>query len=149
MINLETLDRPADQLPGDSVVVLFFEDVRPLAGPAGLLDWRLNGQLTKMLLDRKVIGLAGEQVVLQNNGKLRADWVLFVGGGKWHGLCRETYAALVKRMLTTADQAGFKDVSLCLSPTLEADAQYLAKQMRENLKKSIQTLGACRLSCND
>ena len=149
MISLETFNCPADQLPGDSVVALFFEDVRPLAGPAGLLDWRLDGQLTKMLVAGKVVGAAGEQVVLQNNGKLRADWALFVGGGKWHGLCRETYAALIKHILNAAGQAGFKDISLCLSPTLEADAQYLAKQTEENLKKSMQALDACRLSCND
>lgn len=147
MNKLETSVLPADRLAGECVVALFFEDQRPLDGPAALLDWRLNGQLTRMLLDGQLSGRAGEHLVLQNNGKLHSEWVLFVGGGKWQGLCRETYAALVKHALQSVRQAGFKDVSLCLATHEEADSVVLEKQTREALTTVGEGLTDCRLSC--
>ena len=147
MIDLETVVLPADHLPGECVVALFFEDQRPLEGPVALLDWRLNGQLTRMLLDGELTGRAGEHLVLQNNGKLQCDWILFVGGGKWQGLCRETYASLVKHALKSASQAGFSDVAICLAPHEDADAAVLESQADEALATVGKGLTNCRFSC--
>ena len=144
---LEQLALKADSLPGESVVALYFADQKPLDGPAALLDWRLDGQLTKMLVDGEIQGRAGEHVMLQNNGKLKADWVLFVGGGKWYGLCEETHASLVRHMLSVAGQAGFKDVSLAFMPHEETDPKVLQQQ----IEKALSVVGAgienCRFSC--
>ncbi len=144
---LEQVPLKADSLPGESVVALYFADQKPLDGPAALLDWRLDGQLTKMLVDGEIQGRAGEHVMLQNNGKLKADWVLFVGGGKWYGLCEETHASLVRHMLSVARQAGFKDVSLAFMPHEEADPKVLQQQIEKAL--SIEGVGIenCRFSC--
>ncbi|MDT8443727.1 MAG: M17 family peptidase N-terminal domain-containing protein [Desulfuromonadales bacterium] len=137
----------ADCLPGDSVVALYFADQKPLEGPAALLDWRLDGQLTRMLLDGDVSGRAGEHVVLQNNGKLQANWVLFVGGGMWHGLCRETHAALVRHMLNVARQAGFKDISLVFIPHAEVCPDVLQQQIENALVVEGAGLEVCRFAC--
>lgn len=137
----------ADALPGESVVTLYFADQKPLQGPAALLDWRLDGQLTRMLLDGEVHGRAGEHVMLQNNGKLAADWVLFVGGGKWHGLCEETHAALVRHMLGVARKAGFKDVSLTFSPHDEAGPDVVMQQIESALAAEGAGIQVCRVSC--
>jgi hypothetical protein len=147
MIPLQRMTLSADRLPGESVVALYFADQKPLEGPAALLDWRLDGQLTRMLLDGDVQGRAGEHVVLQNNGKLEANWVLFVGGGKWHGLCRETHAALVRHMLNVARQAGFKDISLAFMPHAEVDTDALQQQIENALLAEGTGLQVCRFSC--
>jgi hypothetical protein len=144
---VQRMTLPADSMPGESVAALFFSDQKPLEGPAALLDWRLDGQLTRMLLDGEVHGHAGEHVVLQNNGKLQADWVLFVGAGKWHGLCQETYAALVRHMLKVAAQAGFKDVSLTFMPHEEAAPVFLQQQIENILAAEGVGIEACRFSC--
>lgn len=144
---LEQVELAADSLPGESVVALYFSDQKPLDGPAALLDWRLDGQLTRMLLDGEVQGRAGEHVLLQNNGKLKADWVLFVGGGKWCGLCRETHAALIRHMLSVARQAGFKDVSLTFMPHEEVDSEVLQQQLNDALALEGAGIDSCRFSC--
>ncbi|MDH3454313.1 MAG: hypothetical protein OEL80_04125 [Desulfuromonadales bacterium] len=144
---LQRVTLPADSLPGESLVALYFADQKPLEGPAALLDWRLDGQLTRMLLDGEVQGRAGEHVMLQNNGKLKANWVLFVGGGKWHGLGRETHAALVRHMLSVARQAGFKDVSLSFTPHEEAGPEVLRLQIEQALAAEGAGIEACRFSC--
>lgn len=147
MTQLEQVVLKADSLPGESVVALYFADQKPLDGPAALLDWRLDGQLTKMLVDGEIKGRAGEHVMLQNNGKLKADWVLFVGGGKWFGLCEETHASLVRHMLSVAQQAGFKDVSLAFMPHEEADQKVLRQQIEKALSVEGAGIESCRFSC--
>ena len=148
MIHAERVELPVDSLPGDSVVALYFADQRPLDGPAAVLDWRLDGQLTRLLLDGGVSGRAGEHIVLQNNGKLKADWALMIGGGKWHGLCRETHASLVRHMLKIARQAGFKDVSLAFLSHEEVTGDVLQKQIDDALAAEGEGIESCRFSCD-
>jgi hypothetical protein len=130
-------------------MALYFSDQKPLCGPAALLDWRLDGQLTRMLLEGRVHGRAGEHVAVQNNGKLSADWVLFVGGGKWHGLARETHAALVRHMLGMARQAGFRSVSLAFMPHADIDAGALQQQIHEALAVEGKGVSSCTFSCEE
>lgn len=147
MTSLERVDLPADALEAEAVVVLYFSDKRLLDGPSALLDWRLNGQLTRMFLNGDIQGKAGEHVMLQNNGKLKADWVLFVGGGKWAGLCEETYAALIRHMLSVAGQAGFKKVALAFMPHEEVSADILNQQISKALSREDTGIFECRYSC--
>ena len=147
MIPLERVALPADSLPGESVVALYFSDQKPLDGPAALLDWRLDGQLTRMLVEGEIQGRAGEHVMLQNNGKLKADWVLFVGGGKWFGLCEETHASLVRHMLSVARQAGFKDIALAFLLHEEADPKIVQQQIETALAVEGAGIDTCRFSC--
>ena len=102
-----------------------------------------------MLLDRQVLGRAGEHVLLQSNGKVKSDWVLFVGGGKWHGLSEETHAALVKHMLQVAQKAGFTDLSLAFS----AHDEFTLHNIDQQIKDALQTVGKgiqlCRYICSE
>ncbi|HEY1333477.1 MAG TPA: peptidase M17, partial [Myxococcaceae bacterium] len=45
-----TLDA-LDPLPVDTVCLFVSEDERPLGGAAGFVDWRLCGQLSRLLVD--------------------------------------------------------------------------------------------------
>lgn len=147
MIPPERMELSADDLHGESVVALYFSDQKPLEGPAALLDWRLDGQLTRMLLAGEIRGHAGEHVMLQNNGKLAADWALFVGGGKWHGLCQETHAALVRHMLSVARQAGFKNVSLAFMAHEDANGGTLQQQIIDALTAEGAGIETCHFCC--
>lgn len=149
MNSLERVELPADQLGGDAVAVLFFEDQRPLRGPCAVLDWRLDGALTRALFDGELTGRAGEHAVYQGTIKVRSDWILFVGGGKWDGLCTDTYASLVGHLLTIAWQAGFRDLSLCLPLPDGEGADGLFAMVGKELTKSGKHFTACRLSMVD
>jgi len=108
------LDLPPDRMDGEVVAALFFEDDRPLRGAAALLDWRLNGQLTDLLLDQKAVGALGDSVMCASNGKLESAWALLVGGGSRRRLSRAIWERLVKRLLDICAQAGFSRLALCL-----------------------------------
>lgn len=147
MTTFDRVEFPADCLKAESVVVFYFSDKKLLEGPAALLDWRLDGQLTRMLLRGEVLGKAGEHVMLQNNGKLKSDWVLFVGGGKWAGLCEETHAALIRHMLKVASQAGFTKISLAFMPHEDVSDESLHQQISEALVVEGHNISDCLYSC--
>ena len=114
MMGLRVTDLPADRLEAAVVATFFFDDRRPLQGPAALLDWRLSGRLTTLLQEGRVNGRAGEQVVIANNGKLPADWVLFAGGGHAAGLVVETWRGLLRNLLANCRAAGYQSLALAL-----------------------------------
>lgn len=131
---VRVLDLTADRMEGDVAATLFFADERPLRGPAALLDWRLNGRLTELLLQGEATGRAGEKVVLPSNGKIEAPWILFFGGGSAQGLTAETWAALVRRLLQACREAGFGRVALCLAPIDELDESLIEQRVAEEIR---------------
>jgi hypothetical protein len=119
------LDMPPDKMEGEVVVALFFDDDRPLKGAAALLDWRLNGQLTQQLLSRTVTGASRDSLLIQNNGKLDSEWVLFVGGGQRKKLAVAVYSKLLSKLFKICRQAGFSRIAICL----DADGSISEKEL--------------------
>lgn len=121
------LDLPPDRMDGEVVVALFFEDDRPLRGAAALLDWRLNGHLTRLLLEQRTAGALGDTVICANNGKLESDWALLVGGGTRQRLSRAIWERLVKRLFDICAQAGFDRLAICLDDDTSLSTAEIAK----------------------
>ena len=78
-----------DQLDVELLVLPFFSDERPLAGAAGLIDWRLCGALSRKLMAGYLEGQFGEKGMLAAPDKLRAEGLLLVGLGPSHELRRD------------------------------------------------------------
>ena len=147
MTSQQVIDLPADRMEGDVVVAFFFQDQRPLEGASGLLDWRLNGRLTELLAEKLVEGWSGERVIVANNGKLNADWVLFIGGGSIHGWQAYVVRALLEQVLEICRNAGFRRVSLCFPD----DCGLSRTDLQSILNNILQDMGSaapdCLVSC--
>jgi len=76
-LTLESLD----PLPVDTVCLFVPEDERPLTGAAGYVDWRLCGQLSRLLVDGFFKGSRGESLLLPSNGRIGAPRVVVLGLG--------------------------------------------------------------------
>lgn len=59
-----------DQIRAEALVVCLFQDERPPRGVAGLLDWRLCGRLSDLLIAQQVSGALGEAVLFPSYGRL-------------------------------------------------------------------------------
>jgi hypothetical protein len=75
-----TLDA-LDPLPVDTVCLFVPEDERPLTGAAGYVDWRLCGQLSRLLVDGFFKGTRGESLLLPSNGRIGPPRVVVLGLG--------------------------------------------------------------------
>lgn len=133
MTPLRVLDLPADRMEAEAVAAFFFEDERPLRGPAALLDWRLNGLLTDLLVRDCAAGHTGEKILVPNNGKLRADRILFVGGGSRCGMKQNIYQGLLRDLLESCLRARFFRIALCLEPPEGLEQGELEKTVAEML----------------
>lgn len=147
MTSQQVIDLPADRMEGDVVVAFFFQDQRPLEGASGLLDWRLNGRLTELLAEKLVEGQSGERVIVANNGKLNADWVLFIGGGSIQSWQAYVVRALLEQVLEICRNAGFRRVSLCFPD----DCGLSRTDLQSILSNILQDMGPaapdCLVSC--
>ncbi len=70
-----------DRIDAPALVLGVFVDERPPRGAAGLVDWRMNGYLSRLLLARRLSGEANESTLVATQGRLRADAVILVGLG--------------------------------------------------------------------
>ncbi len=98
---------------GDVLVVPVWSDVRPLRGPAGLLDWRLCGKISQMICDGRVSGSAGEKLLLVT-GRLAWRRVLAVGAGASADFCEGACRATLECALDAARGIGATRIAIAL-----------------------------------
>jgi hypothetical protein len=72
---------PPDRVEADCLVLFLHADDRPPVGAAGLVDWRLNGALSRLLKDGWYGAAFGETLLLAFARRTRAQRVLAVGLG--------------------------------------------------------------------
>jgi hypothetical protein len=75
-----TLDA-LDPLKVDTLCLFVPEDERPLGGAAGFVDWRLCGQLSRLLVDGFFQGTRGESLLLPSSGRIGAPRLVVLGIG--------------------------------------------------------------------
>jgi hypothetical protein len=109
-LSLETLDG----LSGIDTLCLFVAaDERPLSGVAGFCDWRLCGQLSRLLLDGFFTGAADDSLLLPTNGRIGPARIVVFGLGRKERL--SDGPALGARLAAAAavlDKAGAVSVAL-------------------------------------
>lgn len=145
MTLLEVVDQPADRLPGEVLVVPLFEDQRPLVGPVAVVDWRLDGVVTRMILAGELSGRQGEVLAMPTNAKFAAPWVILTGCGRRRSLDGRGYPSMAKRLLKLAARAGIREVALCLPPGDGVDPVEVERIVRDALVTPSR-LAICRLS---
>lgn len=73
--------RGLDELDADVLAVAVFQRDRPLPDLAGLVDWRLNGQVSRVLRAGRFTGELGESVLLPCGDRIGAKRFLLFGLG--------------------------------------------------------------------
>jgi hypothetical protein len=114
MTQVELTGVPLDRLPADAAAALFYSDELPPCGGAALLDWRLDGRLTRLLQQGRLDGNFGEHLLVRSNRKVEATWSLFVGGGRRLDLEADRLRWLLRHLLETCQRTGFMRVALGL-----------------------------------
>ena len=100
------------KLETEALIVSFFEDVRPLKGLAGELDWLLCGSLSDLLLDQKLEGSLGDVALLTSRGKIPARKVFLVGLGSQAALSLASVRKAARAAASSAWSAGVTKVAL-------------------------------------
>ncbi|MDI6725389.1 MAG: M17 family peptidase N-terminal domain-containing protein [Smithellaceae bacterium] len=73
---------PIDKAQCLNLVLGFFSDERPPQGAGGLIDWRLNGLISRELARGRLSGAFREELILFHPGRLKTEAILFYGLGE-------------------------------------------------------------------
>jgi leucyl aminopeptidase len=114
---------------GDALAVPIWTDIRPLRGAAGLLDWRLCGQLSKMIREGRVAGAPGEKLLLMSS---RIPWkrVLAVGVGASSAFGEDEFRDAMDCILKALHGIGATSLAIAL-PGRDIDCIPPERAMRE------------------
>jgi len=126
-------------LNADAVIVGFHEDVRPLKGGAGALDWLLCGALSRLILQNKVRGALGEVALLTSRGKIPADKIFMVGLGQWKSSNPELLRAAAHAAAMSAVNAGVARAALDCFPLGGVPSDAAVTAVREGLAEGAGT----------
>ncbi len=127
--------RDVKAIETDAVIVGFFEDVRPLKGAAGELDWLLCGTLSSLLIEGRLRGSLGELALVTSREKIPAGKIFLLGFGPR----AECSASSLKKAARTAAAAiagaGITRAAMELFDAFDpADEAHLAS-LREGLRE--------------
>jgi hypothetical protein len=66
----------------DVLVTGFFQDERPLRGSSGWMDWRLNGMLSRFLIEKRLTGDWQETTLIPSQRRVLPRMILLLGLGR-------------------------------------------------------------------
>lgn len=103
-----------EKLRTDSIAVFLFENVVPLRGMAGVIDWRLNGMVSGLILKGLLTGRAGEKFLVPLRPRL-ASWKLFgFGLGRVEDFSIERVQPAVGESFAVLNRAAVHSTALML-----------------------------------
>lgn len=123
------------KIEAEALIVGFYEDVRPLKGLAGELDWLLCGSLSTLLLTNKVNGSLGDTALITSRGKVPAPKIFLIGLGPVKKVTPASLRTVARTAATAALKAGVTKAAMeyFRSPEGTPDAQLQA--LREGLRE--------------
>lgn len=95
--------RHLDETSAEVVACCIYRDERPLAGLAGLLDWRLSGRLSHLAKQGFLLGELGEVLAVPVRPRLPFDKLLVVGLGPRGAFGDAIFRAALERTMSALD----------------------------------------------
>lgn len=95
-----------DELSSDSISLFLFDDVRPLRGLAGLVDWRLGAAISRQIEAGWITRKPGERFILPAHNKLPVNKVVGFGLGPTSSFNPSLVHALVLDAFRVLKEAG-------------------------------------------
>ncbi len=90
-----------DEVTYDTLVLSHFADERPLRGVGGLVDWRLTGTFSRLMLDGRLTGAWGEQLLYPQALRLPFRKIVVFGLGDRDKYGSTRFKEVASRMLRT------------------------------------------------
>jgi hypothetical protein len=103
-----------------SLMALFrFAERRPLQGIASLVDWRLYGHLSRLVIDGFLSGEEGESLLMPLGNRLPHQVLLVFGLGEREGFGEAAFIEAVERMFRATRGLGLRDITVALPGRIE------------------------------
>ncbi|MCK9417764.1 MAG: hypothetical protein M0R70_00110 [Nitrospirae bacterium] len=118
-VTVKVILQDITKLATEALIVGFYEDVRPLKGIAGELDWLLCGSLSSLILTKKLRGALGDVALVTSQGKVPAQKIFLVGLGPRAGLTLTTLRSAARTAAASAVGAGVRSAAIEYFPSVD------------------------------
>ncbi len=106
----------------EKVLALFrFSEMKPLSGIASLLDWRLYGHLSRLIINGFLVSEAEETLLMPLSSRLSQEYLLVFGLGTRSEFSEATYRGVMKRMYLTVREIDRENIVLSLPGRIERE----------------------------
>ncbi len=100
------------KIDAEALIVGFHNDVRPLKGLAGELDWLLCGSLSGLIIQNKLTGTLGDVALLTSRGKIPAQKIFMIGLGSRKDFSSASVRSAARAAASSALGAGIRKATL-------------------------------------
>ncbi len=111
-MELKVILQDVKKFEADALVVGCYEDVRPLKGLAGELDWLLCGSLSRLLITNRIRGSLGDVALITPRGKIPVQKLFLIGMGAKKGSSTDAVRAFAKTAAERLLSAGVTNAAL-------------------------------------
>jgi hypothetical protein len=102
-----------DALECDLLVSGLFQDERPIKSTSGWIDWRLNGRISRLVMDERLTGDWKETTLIPSRGRIAPRMILLLGLGRTKEYSSIRLRELFAHLLETIKN--LRACSICLS----------------------------------
>lgn len=74
--------QPVDRVAAELVLLMYYQDEVPLKGLLGMVDWRVNGKLSRLIQRGVFSGNAREMLLMPAERRFKADKLVLLGLGR-------------------------------------------------------------------
>ena len=130
-----------DKIETEAIVLLFFSNERPLKGPTGLIDWRMNGSISRLISKGMISGEKGEATLILPNKRIKSKKILMAGLGDSSAFgeagLKDTANAIIRQL----DKISIKNFVVAIPPLIQSNmstkdaATTLVRQLVETIEK--------------
>lgn len=106
--------RQLDRLRNEALSLPFFSDERPLRGVLGLVDWRMHGRISRLILDGRISGQRDEITLIASRPRLTFEKVILFGLGRSEEFTMDVYDRTTARILETLTRARVRASAIVL-----------------------------------
>jgi len=148
-------ETPIEKQRGDTIVLSFFEDERPLKGASGILDWELRGVFSRLLAERKLRGSFGETAMFFSTKRQYCYLYLLFGLGSTRDYTYHRLMGIAGIIAETLVKLGRREFIMTLPGSHLCELAYpratevLVRGLHEGLDKAVETGDDLRLTIVD
>lgn len=113
-----------DKINTELVVFMHYEDDKPFTELLGLVDWRVNGRISRFVQDKGYEGKPKEMLLLPSESRLKADQVLIVGLGKRENFHQDHINQVLDFFLQKVEDKRTESVCFSLSELLQSQFEW-------------------------
>ena len=115
MIRLQVIAQPTLEVPAEMLIVPLCEDIKPVKGFVGQLDWWHNGQISLLYKSAKFSGAVGQRALVRCVHWLPFSKLLFIGAGRSADLSSSGIAEVHRRLVPVLHSLRVRSVTVMAS----------------------------------